>query len=133
MTSSGITPPFDELFRCPRYVTYPFLTLSPLTMNPITLQHSSFDLHVLAMPPAFILSQDQTLQFVLMNPSEDGILLNFRINLKSRSRNEKTKLIRADRSRRLFTPIYWFLGKTPDSKIVNESGFHASLLLSKWH
>ena len=32
-----------------------------------------------------------------------------------------------------FTPIYWFLGKTPNSKIVNESGFHASLLLSKWH
>jgi len=47
----------------------------------------------------------------LMNPSEDGILLNFRINLKSRSRNEKTKLIHADRSRRLFTPIIMVFGK----------------------
>ena len=65
MTLSGITPPFDELFRSQRYVTYLFLTLSPLTINPITLQNSPFDLHVLAMPPAFILSQDQTLQFVL--------------------------------------------------------------------
>ena len=45
------------------------LTLSPLGSNPnqfyasIKLQWAtSYDLHVLGMPPAFILSQDQTLQ-----------------------------------------------------------------------
>ena len=111
MTSSGITPPFDELFQSQRYVTYPFLTLSLLTMNPITLQNGPFNLHVLAMPPAFILSQDQTLQFVLSTHPEGRDPDIFGINLKSRSRNEKTKLIRADRSRRLFTPIIWFWEK----------------------
>ena len=45
------------------------LTRLPLSGNPIPLRAStllpwatSFDLHVLGMPPAFILSQDQTLQ-----------------------------------------------------------------------
>ena len=55
------------------YVTYPLLTRSPLTILLITLPDSSFDLHVLATPPAFVLSQDQTLQFVSSKPSEDGI------------------------------------------------------------
>ena len=45
------------------------LTLSPLSGNPFPLcastllqRAASYDLHVLGMPPAFILSQDQTLQ-----------------------------------------------------------------------
>ena len=37
------------------------LALSPLYLFPKEL--SALDLHVLAMPPAFNLSQDQTLQF----------------------------------------------------------------------
>ncbi len=58
----------QTLFQSLGYVTYLFLTLSPLTIYPITLQNSPFDLHVLAMPPAFVLSQDQTLQFISLNP-----------------------------------------------------------------
>ena len=37
------------------------LALSPLSPK------ASFDLHVLAMPPAFNLSQDQTLQLMLLD------------------------------------------------------------------
>ena len=38
-----------------------------LTLSPLTLA-GSFDLHVLAMPPAFNLSQDQTLQLIFLVP-----------------------------------------------------------------
>jgi hypothetical protein len=41
-------------------VHYLFITL-PFATNCILL-YSPFDLHVLAMPPAFVLSQDQTLR-----------------------------------------------------------------------
>ncbi len=34
----------------------------------ITQSYSPFDLHVLATPPALVLSQDQTLQFVSLTP-----------------------------------------------------------------
>ena len=37
------------------------LTRLPLTYGASTV--GSFDLHVLSMPPAFVLSQDQTLKF----------------------------------------------------------------------
>ena len=38
--------------------------LSPLgvTLKILSVRNSPFDLHVLGMPPAFVLSQDQTLQ-----------------------------------------------------------------------
>ena len=50
--SSGCPSPFGRFSR----VTHPSAT------NP---RKDSFDLHVLSRPPAFILSQDQTLHFVL--------------------------------------------------------------------
>lgn len=59
--TSGIRPRFQSLSRsrgagCPR-ITHPFAT------NPHHQKDSasSFDLHVLSTPPAFVLSQDQTL------------------------------------------------------------------------
>ncbi len=36
-----------------------------LSRSPLNLQDVPFDLHVLGMPPAFILSQDQTLHLIL--------------------------------------------------------------------
>ena len=42
-------------------VTYVLLTRSPLTINCIATINDPFDLHVLGTPPAFILSQNQTL------------------------------------------------------------------------
>jgi hypothetical protein len=46
-------------------------SIALLTLSPLTLA-GSFDLHVLAMPPAFNLSHDQTLQLISLSPSCDG-------------------------------------------------------------
>ena len=47
-----------------RQVTHALLTRPPLSHSSVRKLHSaSFDLHVLSTPPAFILSQDQTLMF----------------------------------------------------------------------
>src|SRR4028119_110176 len=54
--SSGITRPFGRLSPSPGYVSDSLLTRSPLGIA------TPCDLHVLATPPAFRLSQDQTLQ-----------------------------------------------------------------------
>ena len=53
-----------QLFRSSGYVIYALLTLSPLTCLSITQLARSYDLHVLATPSAFVLSQDQTLQLI---------------------------------------------------------------------
>jgi hypothetical protein len=48
-----------------------------LTLSPLTLA-GSFDLHVLAMPPAFNLSHDQTLQLnFIVTKSPFGIRVDF--------------------------------------------------------
>src|SRR6478736_171141 len=57
---SGISPGFPELSRSQGQVTHVLFTRSPL-IHPASWA-SSFDLHVLSTPPAFILSQDQTLR-----------------------------------------------------------------------
>ena len=43
-------------------------SIALLTLSPLTLA-GSFDLHVLAMPPAFNLSQDQTLHLIFLIPT----------------------------------------------------------------
>jgi hypothetical protein len=48
--------------RFPR-VTHPSATNHNLKQ---ALNYGSFDLHVLSIPPAFVLSQDQTLKFLLV-------------------------------------------------------------------
>ena len=53
---SGITHPFGWLSQSPGYVSDSLLSRSPLCIA------TPCDLHVLATPPAFRLSQDQTLQ-----------------------------------------------------------------------
>ena len=59
MVLSGISTPFGELFRTPGQITHVLRTRAPL-YSP--LRAFSLDLHVLGTPPAFVLSQDQTLQ-----------------------------------------------------------------------
>ena len=56
----GISSDFSELSQSKGQVGYVLLTRSPLYSHPKVLY--PFDLHVLSMPPAFILSQDQTLR-----------------------------------------------------------------------
>jgi hypothetical protein len=57
-TSCGISCRFQQLFPAKGQVSYVLRTRSPLTY----IAACPFDLHVLGTPPAFILSQDQTLR-----------------------------------------------------------------------
>src|SRR5512134_2856122 len=57
---SGINPSFPGLSRCRGQVVHVLLTRSPLSPGP--KPWFSLDLHVLSAPPAFVLSQDQTLR-----------------------------------------------------------------------
>lgn len=57
---SGIRPSFPSLSRSAGQITHVLLTRSPLEYPPKGA--FPFDLHVLSTPPAFVLSQDQTLQ-----------------------------------------------------------------------
>src|SRR5512139_1176518 len=59
-TTCGISSPFELLSLTSGQVTNALLTRSPLEDRIATI--SPFDLHVLGTPPAFILSQDQTLR-----------------------------------------------------------------------
>ena len=52
----GISSPFELLSPARGQVSYVLRTRSPLSIT------APFDLHVLGTPPAFILSQDQTLR-----------------------------------------------------------------------
>src|SRR4051794_9281127 len=68
---SGIRPGFPGLSRSQRQIAHVLLTRSPLTPK------GPLDLHVLSTPPAFVLSQDQTLQQRLVenyNPTKTGQL-----------------------------------------------------------
>ena len=63
MVLCGISTNFFVLF--PRYgqVAHALLTSPPLSIA------ASFDLHVLSTPPAFVLSQNQTLKFNFLKPN----------------------------------------------------------------
>ena len=70
---SGISPSFEKLSRTGRQVVYVLLTRAPLYSPPKGA--FSYDLHVLSTPPAFVLSQDQTLvfnPFVRSDPTHPG-------------------------------------------------------------
>src|SRR4051812_44909616 len=60
----GITCPFGQLSQSPGYVSDTLLTRSPLDR----IATAPCDLHVLTTPPAFRLSQDQTLQLFFLDP-----------------------------------------------------------------
>ena len=59
---SRISAPFGALCQTSRKITHVLHTLSPLLRFRIATNSQSFDLHVLSTPPAFVLSQNQTLQ-----------------------------------------------------------------------
>ncbi len=69
--SSGFNPSFPRLSLCKRQVTHVLLTRPPLIQfvfcPKASVKSSSLDLHVLSAPPAFVLSQDQTLNYNLSN------------------------------------------------------------------
>ncbi len=72
VVSCGISNGFPLLSPSARQVAHALLTRPPLSyyyFNPkISAVITPFDLHVLSTPPAFVLSQDQTLLLKLFNP-----------------------------------------------------------------
>jgi hypothetical protein len=64
---SGISTPFGELSRALGQITHVLRTRAPLYSS---LRTFPLDLHVLGTPPAFVLSQDQTLQLRGFDPSQ---------------------------------------------------------------
>ena len=62
MVLSGIRPSFPSLSRSTGQITHVLLTRSPLEHPHQKVRAFPFDLPVLSTPPAFVLSQDQTLQ-----------------------------------------------------------------------
>ena len=62
MVVCGIRPSFPGLSHSAGQITHVLLTRSPLEYPPPRWWAFPFDLHVLSTPPAFVLSQDQTLQ-----------------------------------------------------------------------
>ncbi len=62
LVTYGINPPFGGLSRSFGQVAHVLLTLAPLSSICIATSATPFDLHVLSTPPAFVLSQNQTLQ-----------------------------------------------------------------------
>ena len=57
----GIRPGFPGLSPCLGKVAYALLTRAPVAARSIATPALPLDLHVLSLPLAFILSQDQTL------------------------------------------------------------------------
>ena len=62
ITTCGINSPFGELSPTFRQIAHVLLTLAPLDIPRIATKYTPFDLHVLSTPPAFVLSQNQTLR-----------------------------------------------------------------------
>ena len=80
MRLCGISSRFQLLSPCTGQVTHALLTRPPLSHRAIIRRIStgaSFDLHVLGTPPAFILSQDQTLMLKRLYPGSKFSLANF--------------------------------------------------------
>ena len=75
--SCGISSRFQLLSPTERQVPHALLTRSPLSKVPKGF--TPFDLHVLGTPPAFVLSQDQTLKKLYLNSFE--LKSNFLNNL----------------------------------------------------
>ena len=62
LATCGINPPFGGLSPISGQVAHVLRTLAPLTCPRIATETNPFDLHVLSTPPAFVLSQNQTLR-----------------------------------------------------------------------
>ena len=76
-TLCGISSRFQLLSPSERQVAHALLTRSPLShirfLTEISKLQASFDLHVLGTPPAFVLSQDQTLKYGILTASQRQI------------------------------------------------------------
>ena len=62
MFTFGISSGFPELSPASWQITHVLRTLAPLNIPNIATRNVPLDLHVLSTPPAFVLSQNQTLR-----------------------------------------------------------------------
>ena len=73
MMLCGISVRFQTLSPSERQVAHVLLTRPPLSFKNRTPKRlvlkTPFDLHVLGAPPAFVLSQDQTLNYLYLKRS----------------------------------------------------------------
>ena len=60
--TSGISSPFSKLSQTSWQIAHVLRTLAPLQLQNIATLQPALDLHVLSTPPAFVLSQNQTLR-----------------------------------------------------------------------
>jgi hypothetical protein len=92
--SPGYPPPQGRLPTC----------YSPVRRSPVAEATFAHDLHVLSTPPAFILSQDQTLQFRSYSPqpTESALAMISEFTLTSPKRVELKK------NRSLTFPLFSF-------------------------
>jgi hypothetical protein len=72
MATCGINSPFGELSPTSRQIAHVLRTRSPLNQACIATNLVPFDLHVLSTPPAFVLSQNQTLRGKFLPPAKGG-------------------------------------------------------------
>ena len=75
LATCGINSPFGELSPTFRQIAHVLRTRAPLNKICIATNLVSFDLHVLSTPPAFVLSQNQTLRekFVRITAKSDPL------------------------------------------------------------
>jgi hypothetical protein len=98
---SGIRHRFQCLSQSQGQVTHVLLTRSPLIQGASSL--SSFDLHVLSTPPAFILSQDQTLRKCLIARRHEDV----GTSSVSSHRNRRTRhKFETDKNKSLLTCLF---------------------------
>ncbi len=62
LATCGINSPFGELSPTSRQIAHVLRTRAPLDTFRIATKSIPYDLHVLSTPPAFVLSQNQTLR-----------------------------------------------------------------------
>ena len=89
-TLCGISSRFQLLSPSERQVAHTLLTRPPLShgfLRRISFHHASFDLHVLGTPPAFILSQDQTLNKSYLKASCKALKSDLLIRFPALKRN----------------------------------------------
>ena len=77
----GINPPFGGLSPTSGQVAHVLRTLAPLNASCIATKDTPFDLHVLSTPPAFVLSQNQTLRVSIAQL--DAAILDAGVTLRS--------------------------------------------------
>jgi hypothetical protein len=104
LITCGINSPFGELSPTSRQIAHVLRTRSPLNYSCIATEIIPFDLHVLSTPPAFVLSQNQTLRKNLEPVSipDTGQSLRQSSLTKTKLKSDHSKLATARKRKPVF-------------------------------